>query len=41
VLGQSPLTYLQHLRIDTARALLESGDLSSQQIAHLVGYGDM
>ncbi|HQU80717.1 MAG TPA: helix-turn-helix domain-containing protein [Azonexus sp.] len=40
-LNQSPLTYLQHLRIDTARALLEAGDLSTEQIAHFVGYHDM
>lgn len=36
----TPLTYLQHLRIDSARALLSGGDLTVQQIAHLVGYGD-
>ncbi len=41
VLGQSPLTYLQHLRIDTARALLEAGDLSAEQIALYVGYNDV
>lgn len=39
-LDQSPLTYLQHLRIDTARALLEGGDLGVEQIASQVGYGD-
>ena len=39
-MGQSPLTYLQHLRIDTARALLEAGDLSTEQIAGYVGYSD-
>lgn len=39
-MGQSPLTYLQHLRIDTARALLEAGDLSTEQIAVYVGYSD-
>lgn len=38
--GQSPLTYLQHLRIDTARALFEAGDLSTEQIAAYVGYSD-
>lgn len=37
---QSPITYLQHLRIDTARALLEVGDLSIDQIATYVGYND-
>lgn len=41
VLGQSPLTYLQHLRIDTARALLEAGDLSNERIAQYVGYSDI
>ncbi|WP_366946375.1 helix-turn-helix transcriptional regulator [uncultured Bradyrhizobium sp.] len=34
------LTYLQHLLIDTARPLLELGDLTVQQIADQVGYGD-
>lgn len=41
VLDQSPLTYLQNLRIDTARALLEAGDLSTEQIAQYVGYSDI
>ncbi|ENQ7793650.1 GlxA family transcriptional regulator [Pseudomonas aeruginosa] len=41
VLEQSPLTYLQSLRIDTARALLEAGDLSTEQIAQYVGYSDV
>jgi len=41
MLGQSPLTYLQHLRIDTARALLEAGDLSNERIAQYVGYSDI
>jgi transcriptional regulator GlxA family with amidase domain len=40
-LQQSPLTYLQNLRIDTARALLEAGDLSTEQIAQYVGYSDI
>lgn len=40
-LQQSPLTYLQSLRIDTARALLEAGDLSTAQIAQYVGYSDI
>lgn len=40
-MGQSPLTYLQHLRIDTARALLEAGDLSTEQVAVYVGYSDI
>lgn len=41
VLEQSPLTYLQNLRIDTARALLEAGDLSTERIAQYVGYCDI
>ena len=41
VLEQSPLTYLQNLRIDTARALLEAGDLSIERIAQYVGYSDI
>lgn len=40
VLAQSPLNYLQHLRIDSARALLEAGDLGVEQIALQVGYSD-
>lgn len=39
-LEQTPLTYLQHLRIDTARALLEAGDLSVDEIVARVGYRD-
>ncbi|RON24839.1 transcriptional regulator [Pseudomonas brassicacearum] len=41
VLELSPLTYLQNLRIDTARALLEAGDLSTERIAQYVGYSDI
>ena len=40
VLGAPPLNHLQLLRIDTARALLEAGALSIEQIAGYVGYGD-
>jgi transcriptional regulator GlxA family with amidase domain len=40
VLGEPPLKHLQLLRIDTARALLEAGDLSIEQIAGYVGYAD-
>ncbi len=40
VLDLSPLTYLQRLRIDSARALLEAGDLGIEQIATQVGYSD-
>lgn len=41
VLGQSPLTYLQHLRIDSARALLEASDIAVERIASQVGYSDV
>lgn len=41
VMEQSPLTYLQNLRFDTARALLEAGDLSTERIAQYVGYSDI
>ncbi|WP_228022268.1 MULTISPECIES: helix-turn-helix domain-containing protein [unclassified Pseudomonas] len=41
VLEQAPLTYLQNLRISTARVLLESGDLSIEKIIHYVGYSDI
>jgi transcriptional regulator GlxA family with amidase domain len=40
VLGQSPLTYLQHLRIDTARAMLEASDVPIERLAAYVGYAD-
>lgn len=39
-LGMSPLVYLQNLRIDSARALLETGKLSIEQICRYVGYAD-
>ena len=39
-LNQSPLRYLQTLRIETARGLLEGGDLNVEQIAVQVGYND-
>jgi AraC family transcriptional regulator, transcriptional activator FtrA len=37
--GQSPQTWLQRLRLDTAAELLESTDLTVQAIAHRVGLG--
>jgi transcriptional regulator GlxA family with amidase domain len=40
VVGAPPRNHLQLLRIDTARARLEAGDLSIEQIAGYVGYGD-
>jgi transcriptional regulator GlxA family with amidase domain len=39
-LNQSPLRYLQTLRIETARGLLEAGDLNVERIALQVGYND-
>ncbi|SPA43198.1 Transcriptional regulator, AraC family with amidase-like domain [Cupriavidus taiwanensis] len=39
-LSQSPLRYLQSLRIEAARSLLETGDLNVEQIAVSVGYND-
>ncbi|WP_256589960.1 MULTISPECIES: GlxA family transcriptional regulator [unclassified Pseudomonas] len=39
-LEQSPLVYLQGLRIATAQELLREGDLSVESIAALVGYTD-
>jgi transcriptional regulator GlxA family with amidase domain len=38
--GQSPLEYLQSIRLQAARALLETGNMSVQEIAHQVGYQD-
>lgn len=39
-LEQTPLDYLQRLRIDAARALLEAGDMTVDSIASQVGYQD-
>lgn len=39
-LNQPPLRYLQNLRIEAARGLLEAGDLSLERIAAQVGYND-
>ncbi|MGA9700932.1 GlxA family transcriptional regulator [Pseudomonas sp.] len=38
VLGTTPLAYLQNLRIEISMTLLESGDLSIEEIANQVGY---
>jgi transcriptional regulator GlxA family with amidase domain len=38
--GQSPLAYLQSVRLQAARAMLETGDASVQAIANHVGYSD-
>ena len=39
-IGQTPLGYLQAVRLDAARALLEVGDLTVQSVASQVGYSD-
>ncbi|MEX2962087.1 GlxA family transcriptional regulator [Microbulbifer sp. TYP-18] len=39
--GQTPLQYLQHVRVDMARELLQSSNLSVNEIAEKVGYQDM
>jgi len=38
--GKSPLQNVHYLRIQKARALLESGDLSCTEIAYETGFGD-
>lgn len=38
--GQSPLAYLQSVRLQAARAMLETSDASVQAIANHVGYSD-
>jgi transcriptional regulator GlxA family with amidase domain len=38
--GTTPLGYLQAVRLDAARALLEAGDLGVQAVATQVGYSD-
>src|SRR4029077_6865812 len=39
-IGQTPLAYLQAVRLQAARALLETGDMTVQSIAAQVGYSD-
>jgi transcriptional regulator GlxA family with amidase domain len=39
-IGKTPLCYLQAMRLEAARALLEVGDLSVQSVASQVGYSD-
>jgi transcriptional regulator GlxA family with amidase domain len=39
-IDRSPLEYLQSIRLQAARALLETGNSSVQEIAHQVGYQD-
>jgi transcriptional regulator GlxA family with amidase domain len=38
--GQTPIEYVQNLRIEEARHLLETGELSVEAIANTVGYED-
>lgn len=38
--GMSPLDYVQHLRLEEAKQMLESGDASIESIAFEVGYRD-
>lgn len=40
-LDQTPLRYLQSLRIEVARGLFEAGDLSIEEVAVKVGYSDV
>lgn len=40
VTGHTPLRYLQHLRVEKAKALLEDHEASVEQIAWVVGYDD-
>jgi transcriptional regulator GlxA family with amidase domain len=39
-IGQTPLEYLQAVRLQAARALLETGDMTVQSVAAQVGYSD-
>ena len=39
-IGKTPLAYLQAVRLDAARALLEAGDMTVQTVAAQVGYSD-
>lgn len=39
--GQSPLQYLQQIRIETAKDLLQTSNLSISEVAYKVGYQDM
>jgi transcriptional regulator GlxA family with amidase domain len=38
--GQTPIAYLQAVRLEAARALLEAGDMPVQAVAAQVGYND-
>lgn len=39
--GETPLTYLQRLRVEAAKRLLEGGDQTQEQITLAVGYEDV
>jgi AraC-like DNA-binding protein len=38
--GQTPLGFLQHARVDTAKRLLEADDASVSEVMERVGYLD-
>ena len=38
---QSPLQYLQEIRIETAKDLLQTSNLTISEVAYKVGYQDM
>ncbi|HZF32138.1 MAG TPA: helix-turn-helix transcriptional regulator, partial [Gammaproteobacteria bacterium] len=38
--GESPKEYIQRVRIDRAKSLLETSDMPVEQIAERVGYAD-
>ncbi|MBW8746323.1 MAG: helix-turn-helix transcriptional regulator, partial [Acidobacteria bacterium] len=40
VLGKSPLSYFQHLRVERAVHLLKTSDASVEEVAEQVGYTD-
>jgi transcriptional regulator GlxA family with amidase domain len=40
-IGEAPLRYLQSLRIEVAKRLLESEDLNVNSVSERVGYGDL
>ena len=40
VLGKSPLSYFQDLRVERAAHMLETSDVSVDEIASMVGYAD-
>ena len=40
-IGMRPIEYIQAVRIEQAKRLLESGDVSIKSLAHQVGYDDI